>query len=255
MSTQPKISVITVCYNSAATITDTLRSVAAQTYPNVEHVIIDGGSKDQTPAIIRAWTQHPIHFISEPDNGIYDAMNKGIALSSGEYIGFLNADDFFADADVLSKIAMRLCEDQLDAVFSALDVVAQDDPQRTLRKYRVSVYSRFWLRIGMMPAHPTFYCRKRCYTQLGSTPYRTDYRIAADFELLVRLLLTQPIAWGFLDITMVKMRVGGVSSQNLQARLLLNREIIRACRENGLYTNALLLLLKMPLRLLEYLHR
>ncbi len=254
MSTLPKISVITVCYNSAATIADTLRSVAAQTYPNWEHVIIDGGSKDETASMVRAWTQHPIRFISEPDNGIYDAMNKGIALSSGEYIGFLNADDFFADADVLSKIALRLTEGQLDAVFSELDVVAQDDTRRILRKYRVSEYSRFWLRIGMMPAHPTFYCRKQCYTQLGNAPYRTDYRIAADFELLVRLLLTQPVAWQFLNITSVKMRAGGVSSQNWQARWLLNREIIRACRENGLYTNSLFLLLKIPLRLLEHLH-
>ena len=244
MNTLPKISVITVCYNSAATIADTLRSVAAQNYPNVEHVIIDGGSKDQTPAIVRAWTQHPVRFISEPDNGIYDAMNKGIALASGEYIGFLNADDFFADGEVLSKIAARLQDAQLDAVFSELDVVAQDHPQRILRKYRVSAYSRFWLRIGMMPAHPTFYCRKQCYTKLGDAPYRTNYKIAADFELLVRLLLTQPIAWEFLNITAVKMRAGGVSSQNLQARILLNQEIIRACRENGLYTNALLLLPK-----------
>lgn len=254
MSNLPKISVITVCYNSAATIGDTLRSVAAQTYPNVEHVIIDGGSKDETAAIVRGWTQHVVRFISEPDKGIYDAMNKGIALASGEYIGFLNADDFFADAEVLKKIATRLVERQLDAVFSELDVVAQNDTQRVLRRYRVPVYSRFWLRIGMMPAHPTFYCRKRCYTNLGNAPYRTDYRIAADFELLVRLLLTQSIAWAFLEITTVKMRVGGVSTQDWRARVLLNREIIRACRENGLYTNTLLLLLKIPFRLLEHLH-
>lgn len=254
MSHLPKISVITVCYNSAATIGDTLRSVAAQTYPNVEHVIIDGGSKDETAAIVRGWTQHAIRFISEPDNGIYDAMNKGIALASGEYIGFLNADDFFADAEVLKKIAMRLAEGKLDAVFSELDVVAQNDTQHVLRRYRVAVYSQFWLRVGMMPAHPTFYCRKRCYTKLGSAPYRTDYRIAADFELLVRLLLTQSITWAFLEMTTVKMRVGGVSTQDWRARVLLNQEIIRACRENGLYTNTLLLLLKIPFRLLEHLH-
>lgn len=253
MNSLPKISIITVCYNSAETIANTLHSVASQTYPNFEHIVIDGNSKDKTAAIVRAWTAHSVRLVSEPDKGIYDAMNKGIALSRGEYIGFLNADDFFADAEVLGKIAARLVGGKLDVVFSALDVVAQDNPKRILRKYNVSKYSRFWLRIGMMPAHPTFYCRKECYAWLGANPYRTDYFIAADFELLVRLLLTHPLVWGFMDITSVKMREGGVSSRNIQARLLLNREIIRACRENGLYTNSLLLTLKFPFRLLEFL--
>ena len=245
----PLITIITVCYNSAATIRDTLVSIASQSYKNFEHIVIDGGSTDETLAIIKGWTGHAIHLVSEPDNGIYDAMNKGIALASGEYIGMLNSDDFFASAASLEIIANHLRLSKVDAVFSCLNIVDPANLDRVVRKYRVSSYSPLMLRIGMMPPHPTFYCRKSCYEIAG--PYRTDYRIAADFEMLVRLLLKNRITWAFIDKITVKMRSGGLSSKGIRSNWVVNREIIRSCTENGLYTNMWLLALKLPIRLLE----
>lgn len=248
---KPLVSIITVVFNGAATLEDTIRSVLQQTYDNIEYIIIDGGSSDATLDIIRKHDEQLDYWLTAQDAGIYDAMNKGIALASGDYVGMLNADDFLADSQAVQKSVERLVADKLDAVFSQLDVVDPDNPLRVLRRYRVARFDTFMLRIGVMPPHPTFYCRRSCYEKLGTAPYRTDYRIAADFELLVRLLLTQNISWGYIAETTVKMRAGGISSGSYKARLLLNREIVRACTQNGLYTNMLLLLLKVPLRLLE----
>lgn len=245
----PLVTVITVVFNGAATLEHTIRSVNEQTYGNVEHIIIDGGSTDATLDILRKHEKNIDYWVSEKDAGIYDAMNKGIALAGGDYIGMLNADDYFAGPSALEKIAACLTEKGVDAVFSCLDIVDPADLNRVLRKYRVSRYSPFMLRIGVMPPHPTFYCRKSCYEKAGA--YRTDYRIAADFEMLVRLLLKHHITWNFIDETTVKMRSGGLSSSGIKSNWVVNREIVRACTENGLYTNMLMLALKLPLRLLE----
>lgn len=245
----PQITVITVCYNSAATIRDTLESVALQSYKNFEHIVVDGGSTDDTLAIVRGWTRHSIRLVSGPDNGIYDAMNKGIALARGDYIGMLNSDDYFANSSVLETIARHFKEKNVDAVFSRLDIVDPANLNRVLRKYRIRTLSSFMLRIGVMPPHPTFYCKKSCYEKAG--PYNTDYRIAADYEMLVRLLLKHHITWEFIDETTVKMRSGGLSSSGIKSSWVVNREIIRACIENGLYTNMVMLILKLPIRLME----
>ncbi|MDH4286161.1 MAG: glycosyltransferase [Gallionella sp.] len=245
----PLITIITVCYNSATTIRDALESVASQSYKNFEHIVVDGGSTDGTLKIIRGWNKHSILLVTGPDNGIYDAMNKGIALAKGDYIGMLNSDDFFASPSALEIIASRFMANDVDAVFSCLDIVDPADLHRVLRKYRIRNYSPFMLRIGVMPPHPTFYCKTSCYKKAG--PYRTDYRIAADYEMLVRLLLKSHITWEFIDETTVKMRSGGLSSSGIKANWIVNREIIRACTENGLYTNMFILALKLPIRLLE----
>ncbi|CAG1003474.1 glycosyltransferase [Methylophilaceae bacterium] len=245
----PLITVVTVVFNGAATLEDTIRSVIEQTYGNVEHIIIDGGSIDGTLDVLRKYDDSIDYWLSEKDAGIYDAMNKGIALARGDYIGMLNSDDFFADSSALEKIAARLKEDDVDAVFSCLDIVDPANLARVLRKYRISSFSTFMLRIGVMPPHPTFYCRRSCYEKAG--PYRTDYRIAADFEMLVRLLFKHRITWAFIDETTVKMRSGGLSSSGIKSSWIVNREIIRACTENGLYTNMFVLALKLPIRLLE----
>jgi len=211
---------------------------------------VDGGSTDGTLSIIQEYAGR-LRFVSEPDRGIYDAMNKGVAMASGDYIGLLNADDYFADQAVIARVVEAIKDNNSDVVFSQLDVVDKNDPARILRKYCVSSYSRNTLRLGMMPAHPTFYLRRSCYHQLGVSPYRTDYQIAADFELMVRLLMSYDISYTYLPIVTIKMRAGGVSNKSLSARVQLNREIIRACKDNGLYTNWCLLLLKIPVRLLE----
>lgn len=246
---RPLITVITVVFNGAATLEHTIRSVIEQTYGNIEYIIIDGGSTDATLDIIRKYESEIDYWVSEKDAGIYDAMNKGIALAKGEYIGLLNSDDFFANPSALEIIASRFKYANVDAVFSCLDIVDPVDLSLVIRKYRVSSYSLFMLRIGVMPPHPTFYCRKACYEM--AAPYRTDYRIAADFEMLARLLLKHRIAWEFIDETTVKMRSGGVSSNGIKSSWIVNREIIRACTENGLYTNMFILILKLPIRLLE----
>jgi glycosyltransferase involved in cell wall biosynthesis len=246
---QPLVTVITVVFNGAATLEHTIRSVIDQTYDNVEHIIIDGGSTDATLDILRKYEGDIDYWVSERDAGIYDAMNKGIALARGDYIGMLNSDDFFANSSALAKIASHLKASNVDAVFSFLDIVDPVNIARVVRKYRISKYSPFMLRIGVMPPHPTFYCKKSCYEKAG--PYRTDYRIAADFEMLVRLLLKHHIVWEFIDETTVKMRSGGLSSSGIKSNWVVNREIIRACAENGLYTNMFMLALKLPIRLME----
>ena len=246
---QPLITVITVVYNGASTVEGTIQSVINQTYSNIEYIVVDGGSNDGTIEILKRYEHAIDYWVSEKDGGIYDAMNKGIALASGAYVGMLNADDMFAGQEVIQGYADRFCTANVDAIFSVLNIVKQGDMKKILRKYRVDRLSAWLLRIGVMPAHPTFYCKRSCLESAG--PYNTGYRIAADFEMLVRLCIKQKISWEFLDKVSVVMRSGGVSNSGHLARLRLNREIIRACRENGLYTNALLLALKLPIRLLE----
>ena len=249
LSNKPLVTVITVVFNGAATLEHTLLSVIEQTYDNVEHIIIDGGSTDATLDILHQYDDNIDYWISEKDEGIYDAMNKGIALARGDYIGMLNSDDYFADSSALEKIVSNFKVSNVDAVFSCLDIVDPANLNRVIRKYRISSFSPFMLRIGVMPPHPTFYCKRACYEKAGL--YRTDYRIAADFEMLARLLLKHHITWKFIDETTVKMRSGGLSSSGIKSSWVVNREIIRACNDNGLYTNMLMLALKFPIRLLE----
>jgi glycosyltransferase involved in cell wall biosynthesis len=246
---KPLISVITVVFNGAQTIRDAIESVLAQDYGNIEFIVIDGGSTDGTVEILRQYEHAIDYWISENDHGIYDAMNKGILICSGEYVGTLNSDDMFSGKEAVQDIADRFVSTNTDAVFACLDIVDQNNPGKILRKYRVAKLSSTLLRIGVMPPHPTFYCKKSCYAEGGM--YKTDYKIAADFEMMVRMLVRHKISWEFIDKVTVLMRAGGVSSSGLMANITVNREIVRACRENGLYTNWALLGLKLPIRLFE----
>ena len=246
---KPLISVITVVFNGAETLRDTIESGAMQSYENDEYIVLDGGSTDGTVEILQQYNHQLAYWRSEKDGGIYDAMNKGIDLATGDYIGMLNADDLFADKDVLQNIVDKFQQTSADAVFSCLNIVAQQNVQKIIRKYRVAKLNSTLLRIGVMPAHPTFYCKKSCYQQAGF--YKTDYKIAADFEMLARLCLKQQISWAFLDKVTVTMRAGGVSTRGLKASIKLNLEIIRACKEYDLYSNFLFLLFKIPIPLFE----
>lgn len=246
---KPLITVITVVYNGAATLRDTIESVINQRYDNIEYIVIDGGSSDATIDILRQYDQFIDYWLSEKDAGIYDAMNKGILLSSGEYVGMLNSDDMFKSEQVVQDIVDSFNKTQVDAVFSCLTIVDKNNLNKTLRNYRVSQFTPAWLRIGIMPPHPTFYCKKSCYEKAGK--YKLDYDIAADFEMLVRLLIKQKISWSFMDKISVIMRSGGVSNSGWRAKLKLNSEIVRACKDNGLYTHPFLLLFKIPFRLFE----
>jgi len=246
---KPLITVVTVVFNGAETLRDTIESVMMQGYDNVEHIIVDGGSSDATVDILRQYDHVIDYWLSEKDNGIYDAMNKGITLCSGEYVGMLNSDDMFSDENVLQDIADRFCQTKVDALFSCLDIVDKNNLKKTLRKYRVTKLNSALLRIGVMPAHPTFYCKRTCYVEGGM--YKTDYKIAADFEMLVRLLIRQKISWSFIDKVTVTMRSGGLSNSGFMTSVKLNWEIIRACKENGLHTHWIFLAMKLPIRLIE----
>lgn len=249
LPSKPLITIITVVYNGAETLRDTIESVIKQSYDNIEHIIVDGCSSDATVDILRQYDHVIDYWLSEKDGGIYDAMNKGIALCSGEYVGMLNSDDMFSDENVVQKIADRFCMTKVDAIFSCLNIVDKDNLNKTLRKYRVTKLNSVLLRIGVMPAHPTFYCKKSCYEDGGM--YKTNYKIAADFEMLVRLLIKQKISWSFIDQVTVTMRSGGLSNRGFRTSIKLNWEIVRACKDNGLYTNLLFLALKLPIRLFE----
>jgi glycosyltransferase involved in cell wall biosynthesis len=246
---KPLITVITVVYNGSETLQDTIESVQKQQYDNIEHIIIDGGSSDATVDILKQYDHVIDYWLSEKDSGMYDAMNKGIALCSGEYVGMLNSDDMFANGDVLQNVVDTFFQTKNDVVFSCLNIVDKDDLSKILRKYRVTKFNSALMRIGVMPPHPTFYCKKSCYNEVGL--YRTDYKIAADFEMLARLLMRQKISWSFLDKVTVTMRSGGLSDSGFLSSIKLNYEIIRACKENGLYTNWFFLALKLPIRMIE----
>lgn len=250
---QPKVSLITVAYNAEASIADTLRSVAAQTYPDIEYIVIDGASTDRTLAIIRE-SGAPIQtLISEPDRGIYDAMNKGLARATGDIIGFLNADDAYADSGVIARVVTAMEGGSLDAVFADVEFVNPAEPGRPLRRYRSDRFSPGRLAWGWMPAHPTLFFRRQVYERFGH--FRTDYRIAGDYELIVRVFSGGTLRYHHLPEVLVRMRTGGISTGGSRNTWLLNREVLRACRENGVYSNMAMILSKYPLKLLEFLRR
>ena len=229
-----KISVVTPVFNGAGTIGDCLDSVARQTHPDVEHIVIDGGSSDGTPDVVRAKGARVARFVSEPDRGIYDAMNKGIALASGDVIGILNSDDWYAGGGVLAKVAAAFAA-PVDAVFADLVYVRPEKPGTIVRYYSGKGFSPAQFASGRMPPHPTFFLRRECYLKYGG--FKTDYRIAADFELLARLMAKNGIRYRYLPEVWVRMRTGGASTRSLRSNLILNREILRACAENGIATN------------------
>ncbi len=246
-----KISIITITYNSSATIFDTLSSVAAQTYPDIEHIIVDGKSKDNTMDIVKQFP-HVSKAISEPDKGIYDAMNKGINLATGDVIGILNSDDFFSATNVIEKIVREFqAEETLDSVFGDIEFVNPNNLEKVVRYYSSASWNPNKFKYGFMPAHPSFYVRKKFYKEYGL--YKTDYKIAADYELLIRFLFKNKLTYKYLNFQFVTMRTGGVSNENFfRSRLTLNKEIIRACKQYGIKTNLAMLSLKYFQKLFEY---
>jgi len=238
-----------VVFNGAATLEYTIRSVLEQSYDNVEYLVIDGGSTDGTLDILRKYDDRIDYWLSREDAGIYDAMNNGINLSGGNYVGLLNADDYFADTRVLENIVRAFQQQETDIVFSCLHIVDPDDTTKVLRRYRPVLFRPALMRIGVAPPHPTLYCKRSVYEKVG--PYKTDYRVSADFEMMVRMFVIKRISWHFLDQTTVNMRAGGISNSGLAGQVHQNMEIVRACRENGVYTNIFLISLKLPLRLFQ----
>lgn len=249
-SDDPLVSIITVSFNSEKTIEATIRSVASQEYGNIEYIIIDGGSTDGTLEIIKNNIEYISYWISEEDRGIYDAMNKGISVARGDYIGILNSDDIFSAPGVVSRIVDTFQENDADAIHGNIDIVDRNDIHRVRRRYRSHFFSNKLLRFGILPAHPTFYCKRSMYELAGN--YKTDYRVSADAEMMIRILARYKAKIVYINETLVKMREGGISNSGIIGKIHQNFEIVRACRENGLYTNILLLMAKIPIKLMQY---
>lgn len=247
-SLKMKISVITVCYNSSKTIRDTIESVLAQNYENVEYIIVDGNSRDNTLDIVNEYKDKVDILISEPDEGIYDAMNKGIKASTGDVVGILNSDDIFASSNSLQLIAEAMSGD-VDGVYGDLVYVKENDLDKISRRYSSKRFSKKKIRFGFMLPHPTFYIRKSKYQENGY--YKLDYRVAADFELITRHI-QKGIKIKRVPHVLVKMREGGISSSGLLWRVHQNIEIARACKENGIRTSFFLIMFKLPFKLLTY---
>jgi glycosyltransferase involved in cell wall biosynthesis len=216
-----KLSIITATYNSAATVAQTLECIRRQDYPFVEHIIVDGLSRDNTLAIVRQFP-HVARLVSERDKGIYDAMNKGIGLAGGEIIGILNSDDIYADVGVLSTVAAVFEDERIDACYADLQYVDPSNTEKVLRTWRSGPYSEKAFYWGWMPPHPTFFVRRAVYEKAGL--FDTSLTSAADYELMLRVLLKHRFAVHYIPRVIVKMRAGGMSNASFWNRLRANKE-------------------------------
>jgi glycosyltransferase involved in cell wall biosynthesis len=285
-----KITIITVCYNSVATLETAIESVLYQTYPNIEYIVIDGGSTDGTVEILRRYAEiggrrsvavrsssrqclgkcvsenvegcsdqtirqsgnHALRqffWISEPDEGMYDAINKGIRMATGDVVGILNADDFFEDEGVIATVADAF-QSEVDAVYADVRFIREEELGKTLRYYSSKLWKPWMLRWGFMPPHPSVYIRRKLFGRLGY--YKTDYHIAADYELLIRYLWLAGLRAVYVPRCFVTMRTGGLSTKNWRSNLMLNREIVRGNRENGYLCCLLMMLPKYFFKIFEF---
>ena len=249
-----KLSIITVTYNSERTLRDTMESILSQTFQDFEYIIVDGSSKDATLDIIREYEplfRGKMRYVSEPDKGIYDAMNKGFAMATGDVIGILNSDDFFTSEDVLQAVVDGFAGEYVDAVYADIHYVNTDDLTKCVRYYSSSVFRPWMMRFGMIPAHPSFYCRKAVYDQYGS--FDTTYRIAADFEILLRLIFIHRIRTRYVKKDFVTMRLGGASTTGYGSWSLIMKEHLQIMKQHGVVTNRFLLSLRYIYKLFEFL--
>lgn len=247
-----KISVITVCYNSAETIQDTLTSIANQDYSDVEHIVVDGGSKDDTVAMVKA-ASSVTRFISEPDNGIYDAMNKGIAMASGDIVGTLNADDFYIDNTVLSQVANVFSDPSVDICYADLVYVYAKNTNRILRYWQSRPFEQGLFKKGWMPAHPTFFVRREVYEQWGN--FNLDFPRQADFELTMRFLEVNQLKSVYIPRIWVRMRAGGASNNSIRGIIKGNIEAYRACKLHRLEVGPFFIARKILSRIPQFFRR
>lgn len=247
-----KISIITATYNSAATVRDTLQSVLQQTYQDIEYVIVDGDSKDATLDIVREYEsrfQGRMSWKSEPDKGIYDAMNKGITRATGEVVGILNSDDLFIDSESIKKV-MDLFDTNLslDCVYADLYYVSQTDINNVIRKWSSGKQRKF--SSGWHPAHPTFYVKKTVYERLGV--FDLKFKLAADFELMLRFIEKGEIKMTYLPKALVKMRLGGATSKSITNSINQNKECYQSFKQNNIPVSIFYPLLRILPKLIQY---
>ena len=250
-----KISIVTTTFNSARTLRDTMDSLLRQSYTDYEYIVVDGASsKDDTVAIIREYEprfEGRMRWISEPDRGIYDAMNKGIAMATGDVVGILNSDDFYTSDDVLATITQAFSRpDAPDAVYGDVHYVDEYDTTKVVRYYSSSRFSRSLMPMGYMPAHPSFYVRRECYERYGT--FDLSYAIAADFENILRLIYVNRIRTLYISKDFVTMRMGGASSSGLASYFRIAADHFSAFKKNGVKPNHLLYFLRYVKKLLEF---
>lgn len=244
-----KISIITVCYNSAKTIVDSIMSVLSQDYPDIEYIIIDGGSTDGTIDIINKYSAKITKFISEPDNGIYDAMNKGICLASGDIIATLNSDDFYSSPCSVRTAVDAIIKENVDCCYGDLEYVDFTDTSKIIRKWKSKSYIDGLFKLGWHPPHPTFFAKKQVYDKFGT--FNTDLSISADYELMLRLLQKNNIKSVYIPHTIVKMRTGGVSNRSIKQIIRANHQCIKAWKLNGLKPGKLTIIKKLYSKLIQ----
>lgn len=227
-----KVSIITISYNSEETIRDTIESVLSQDHPNIEYIVVDAASTDSTNDIIREYAAQITTYISEPDDGIYFGMNKGVGLATGEVVGILNSDDIFNDASVIGEVANLFTDRNVDAVYGDLVYVDRENTEKVSRYWKSGAYEQGAFRKGWMPPHPAFFIRKACYDNYGD--FNTSLRTSADYELMLRMLHKHEIPVAYLPRIITRMRMGGQSNESVSTRMEANKEDRLAWELNGL---------------------
>lgn len=246
------ITIITVTYNSESTINDTIISVLNQSYNDIEYIIVDGCSKDRTVDIIKEYEpkfKGRLKWISEKDKGIYDAMNKGIRMATGDIIGILNSDDFFTSNDVISTVYETFEKYNPDAIYGDIHFVNDSNLNKTVRYYSSKIFRRELMRFGFMPAHPSFYIKRECFDKFGL--YNTSYKIVADFEFLLRTIFIGKIKTIYIPKDFVTMRTGGASTSGMNSHRLIMTEHLRAFKENRIFTNRIILSMRYIYKIIE----
>ena len=231
-SLRMKVSIITVCYNSEATLEDTIRSVIEQDYPDIEYIVIDGSSTDKTLSILEKYKSKISKLVSEKDEGMYFAINKGIALATGEIVGILNSDDFFANGRIISRVVKEFETKKIVSAYGDLQYVSRENTQKIIRHWRSNMFKPELFLKGWMPPHPSFFVKRKCYEQFGT--FNTSFTISSDYELMLRFLYKHKITTSYIPEVIVKMRTGGISNITFMSRVTANREDRRAWKINGL---------------------
>ena len=240
-----KVSIITVVRNNKETIKYAIDSVLNQTYKDIEYIVVDGASTDGTVEVVKSYGGKITKFISEKDYGLYDAMNKGISLATGNIVGILNSDDFYVDNNVVKQVVREFNNRGVDSVFADLVYISPSNINKVVRYFDSSQFKPSLFSYGLMPAHPTFFVKKSIYEKYGN--FHTNFKNAADFDLLARFICTNKITYHYIDKVIVKMRLGGAST-SFSSIWTNNIEILRACKANGIKTNIFKILLRYVLK-------
>ncbi len=245
-----KITIVTVCYNSEKYIKDAIESVLNQHYNNIEYIVVDGGSKDKTVDIIKSYSNRITKFISEKDKGIYDAMNKGLKMASGDYVGILNSDDFYIHNKVIETVVNELKQKKTDSLFADLIYVANTNPAQQIRYWKSKPFKKNSFKKGWHPPHPTFFVKNTIYKKFGY--FNLDFKLSADFELMLRFLERHGISTCYLSQPLIKMRLGGATNKNLRNIISQNIECYRTFKVNNIDVSIFYPLYRLLPKLTQY---